>query len=101
MNLHLAPARWTRINYYLELVKNEGDFECLQAMEDLLESCIAWRAYGLAWRNLVEGLDRDSRVVIADKERDKYQRQCHAMQRDLETLHFVVRDIQRIVEGVI
>jgi hypothetical protein len=89
----------------LEVVRNEGDFEFLQAMEFLLEQAVGWRAFGVAWRNVVERWDADAVFEGMRNQCERLRISHDGMLRqhltwfdESKKAHGQLLDIQRIVE---
>lgn len=93
--------QWEHVNYCLELLKQEGDFEFLQAFEFLLDQTIAWRFTGVAWRNIAEALDKNHPFRESAKERDDCFALIKVLRAKSDEQHFLIRDIRYIVERFI
>jgi hypothetical protein len=90
--------QWEHVNYLLEQLKQEGDFEFLQAFEFLLEQAIAWRFTGVAWRNLAEAFEKDNPLRESAKERDDCYQLLRTLRTKTDEQYFFIRDLRRIVE---
>ncbi len=99
----MVNSPWDHVNYILELLKNEGDFEALQAFEFLLENVIAWRFTGIAWRNLTEAFEKGKlgRIGEVIKEREEWHDVAQILRTRVDEQHFLLRDIRQIIESVV
>lgn len=89
---------WEHVNYLLEQLKQEGDFEFLQAFEFLLEQAIAWRFTGVAWRNLTETFEKNNPLRESAKERDDCYKLLRTLRLKTDEQHYFIRDLRTIVE---